>query len=98
MRLASDRHQATTTLDVALAPGLIAPVGVAAFRTIEMGETVGLPAGEGCLALDGEREIERRHGEEVAVRLVPGPLTIDVDAVMRHAADAGATRLQPSAE
>jgi len=44
------------------------------------------------------REIERRHGEEVRVRLVPGPLTVDVDAVMRHAARTGATQLQPSAE
>jgi hypothetical protein len=30
----------------------------------------------------------------VTVRLVPGPLTIDVDAVMRHAARVGATRLR----
>ena len=36
----------------------------------------------GCLALDGEREIERRPGQGATVRLVEGPLRIDVDTVM----------------
>jgi hypothetical protein len=70
-------------LAVALAPGLIAPVGVASFRRLALGERVTIPPGPGCLALDGEREIERRAGGAATVRLVPGPLTIDVDAVMR---------------
>ena len=98
VRLAGDPREARTTIAVALAPGMIVPVGVAGFRPVEMGEEVRLPGGEGCVALDGEREIERRQGEEVRVRLVPGPLTVDVDAVMRHAARTGATQLQPSAE
>jgi hypothetical protein len=75
-------------LQAPLAPGLIVPVAVDGFRVVERGESVALGPGEGCLALDGEREIERRRGAAVSVRLADGPLTIDVDAVMRHASSA----------
>ena len=92
MRLTDDLARAELVLRVPLAPGLIAPVGVAGFRTIELGETVAAAPAAGCLALDGEREIERPPGQRVAVRPVPGPLTIDVDAVMRHAARVGHPR------
>jgi predicted polyphosphate/ATP-dependent NAD kinase len=90
--LAGDPREAALTLEVPIAPGLVAPVRVAAFRTVELGEPVALAPAAGCLALDGEREIVRGAGEPVTVRLVPGPLTIDVDAVMAH----HATGLQPS--
>lgn len=70
-------------LRVALAPGLIAPVGIASFRRLAPGEPVVVPPGPGCLALDGEREIERRDGTAPAtVRLVDGPFCIEVDTVM----------------
>ena len=69
-------------LNVALAPGLISRVGVASHRVIELGEEVELAPG--TIALDGERELERTD-EPATVRLVDGPLTIDVDAVMRQA-------------
>jgi predicted polyphosphate/ATP-dependent NAD kinase len=94
VRLVDDPAQAELVLRVPLAPGLLAPVGVAGFRTLELGEEVAAAPGSGCVAFDGEREIERRPGQTVTVRLVPGPLTIDVDAVMRHAAHVGATRLR----
>ena len=93
VRLTDDPRGAEILLRVPLAPGLLAPVGVVGFRTLVMGEAVAVEPAAGCLALDGEREIERRPDELVTVRLVPGPLTIDVDAVMRHAARVGATRL-----
>jgi predicted polyphosphate/ATP-dependent NAD kinase len=91
VRLAPDAELA---LDVALAPGLISRIGVAGFRELAPGETVALGAG-GSIALDGEREIELAEGERATVRLGDGPLRIDVDAVMAHAARTGATRLQP---
>jgi predicted polyphosphate/ATP-dependent NAD kinase len=98
--LSPSPDEAELTLQVALAPGLVVPVGVRSFRTIELGEPVALADGPGCLALDGERELERRHGERTVVRLVAGPSTIDVDAVMRRAAThellrRDATPLQP---
>jgi predicted polyphosphate/ATP-dependent NAD kinase len=98
VRLTDDLARAELVLRVPLAPGLLAPGGVAGFRTLELGEETAVAPGSGCLALDGEREIEHRAGERVRVRLVPGPLTIDVDAVMRHAAHVKATRLQPPRE
>ncbi|MGH2763717.1 MAG: hypothetical protein ACRDLD_14255 [Thermoleophilaceae bacterium] len=95
VRLTDDLSRAEVVLRVPLAPGLLAPVGVAGFHTVELGEAIAAAPAAGCLALDGEREIERRPADRVVVRLVPGPLTVDVDAVMRHAARVKATRLQP---
>jgi predicted polyphosphate/ATP-dependent NAD kinase len=76
------------TLNVPLAPGLVVPVGIAAARTLAPGEAVALAPADGCLALDGERTLERRTSDRAVVRLTDGPLTIDVDAVMRQAAQA----------
>jgi predicted polyphosphate/ATP-dependent NAD kinase len=93
VRLTDDLDRADLVLRVPLAPGLLTPVGVAGHTTLDLGEEVAVAPGSGCLALDGEREIERRPGRPLTVRLVPGPLTIDVDAVMRHAAHVKATRV-----
>jgi hypothetical protein len=73
------------TMHVPLAPGLIVPVAVEGHALMERGDAVTLEPAGGSLALDGEREIERRREEAVTVELTDGPLTIDVDAVMRHA-------------
>jgi len=49
--------------------------------------------GAGCLALDGEREIELRPGDRAELRLEPnGTLTMDVDAVMALVARDGLLR------
>jgi predicted polyphosphate/ATP-dependent NAD kinase len=69
------------TVTVPLAPGLVAPVEVASHRVISLGEEVALAPGVGTIALDGERELERR-GQASAVRLIDGPLTIDIDATL----------------
>jgi ATP-NAD kinase N-terminal domain len=73
-----------TRVMAAIAPGLVVPVDVAHFEPLNGPVHVHAP---GCIALDGEREIERRQSEPVTVRLVPGPRTIDIDAVMRAAAN-----------
>ena len=88
VRLARDAREAAVTLSVPLAPGLVVSVGVAEHRVFEMGDQLSVAPGAGTVALDGERELERPCGEAVTVRLVPGPLTIDVEAVMRGAAQA----------
>jgi predicted polyphosphate/ATP-dependent NAD kinase len=95
VRLAADGRAARVTVQVPLAPGLVVPVAVTDSRVLAMGEEVRLPPAGGSLALDGEREIERSPGARAAVRLVAGPLTIDVDAVMRHAAAEGFARRPP---
>jgi predicted polyphosphate/ATP-dependent NAD kinase len=70
---------------VALAPGLVTGVEVASHRVLGLGEEVEIAAGAGAIALDGERELERRDGEPATVRLAAGPLTIDIDAVLAQA-------------
>ena len=96
MRFASDPAAAARTVHVALAPGLVVGVPVAEHRVLELGAAVSIAPGPGTIALDGEREIERRADGEATVRLVRGPLTIDVDAVMRSTAG-DATPAQPAA-
>jgi hypothetical protein len=66
---------------VALAPGLLATVPVARVAVLEPGVPHDAGIEEGSLALDGERELERR-GEAAMVRLTEGPLTIDIDATL----------------
>jgi len=87
--------EAALVLDVPLAPGLVVPVGVAEYGPLTRAE---VSPGAGTLALDGEREIERTEHDRVTVELTPGPYRVDVDAVMRQAAEAGvlATRVQRS--
>ena len=85
---------AQLTLQVPLAPGLIVPVGIAGSRTLQPHEEVALDPAAGCLALDGERTLERTPADSVTVQLTSGPLTIDVDAVMQQAAQ-DATFVQP---
>jgi hypothetical protein len=81
--------EAPIVLDIPLAPGLIVPIGVASHRRLALHERVTLAPAAGTLALDGEREIERSPADEVTVELTPGPLRVDVDAVMARAAADG---------
>lgn len=80
-------ERAATVVTAALAPGLVTAVGVDEVRRLRPGEVVETrSAGGGCVALDGEREIELRGDEDVRVTLDEGPLVVDVDRVMAHAA------------
>ena len=81
---------ADLVVQAALAPGLVVPVGVSEVRRVETGEAVEMPGRVGCLALDGEREIELGPDDHVTATLDTGDFaTIDVDAVMAEAARAG---------
>jgi ATP-NAD kinase N-terminal domain len=79
-------ERAPTVVTVPLAPGLVTEVGVVQARRVEPGEAVPLTPLAGCLALDGERELELGPADRVTVRLAEGPLVIDVDAVLALAA------------
>ena len=85
LRLASP-GLAPTVVTVPLAPGLVTEVGVVQARRVDPGEAVPLTPLAGCLALDGERELELGPSDHVTVRLAEGPLVIDVDAVLALAA------------
>ena len=73
-----------------IAPGLIAPVGVQSHAPLAHGERVEVATGPCTLALDGEREVTVRPGQQAAVRLNPdGPYVIDPQRVLAEAAQQG---------
>lgn len=78
------------TVAVPLAPGLVRPVPVRAFRVLDVGATVTLPYLPCTLALDGERELRIERASQVTIRFVPdGPLVADPRRVMQEAARCG---------
>lgn len=86
-------EQAPVVVSAAIAPGLIVPVGVVESRRVEPGESITIAPGGGCVALDGEREIELGRDDRVDVQLSSeGPRTITVDQVMAEAAERGLLR------
>ncbi|GAB2477597.1 ATP-NAD kinase family protein [Xylanimonas ulmi] len=83
-------ERARYVVRASIAPGLVVPVGVDAFRPLRPGETLTLPRSNGVIAVDGEREIELWGGRPATVALVrDGPRCVDVAAVMREAARTG---------
>jgi predicted polyphosphate/ATP-dependent NAD kinase len=73
-----------------LAPGLIKWVGIASCRRLSTDDVVRFQAGNGTIALDGEREIELADTSVVEVRLcADGPFVVDVPAALAAAAHAG---------
>ncbi|MQA06305.1 MAG: ATP-NAD kinase, partial [Streptosporangiales bacterium] len=76
-----------------IAPGLVTPVGVQAWRRLAVGEEIRITAPHGVLAVDGEREIEFDGGNTPRVRLRgDGPRCVDVPAVLAAAAARGLVR------
>lgn len=76
------------TLQVAIAPGLIARVGVGKVHEIYPGEDWPLQTPRGMVALDGEREIEFGPQDHLAVSIhMDGPLTVDIGNVMKLAVE-----------
>ncbi|AVD88406.1 MULTISPECIES: ATP-NAD kinase family protein [Pseudomonas] len=70
-----------------LAPGLLQGCGITASGFLAPGVPHGLSLASGTLALDGEREIEFAEGDNPTITLDhQGPLTVDVEAVLAHAA------------
>lgn len=70
-----------------LAPGLLQACGISASGSLEPGVPHRLSLAAGTLALDGEREIEFAEHDTPTITLdLQGPLTVDVEAVLAHAA------------
>jgi predicted polyphosphate/ATP-dependent NAD kinase len=75
------------TVHVPIAPGLVAPVGIADVKEIYPKEIWNLETSTGTIALDGEREIEFNSSCRPKVWLeMDGPITIDINRVMLNAA------------
>lgn len=70
-----------------IAPGLIEPVAITAYRVLAVGESVEVIDKPSLLALDGEREIEIEPEMQVSIRLSDrGPLVVDVSKALHEAA------------
>ena len=81
---------ARAILHAPIAPGLVAPVGIAAVSEFRPGEHQVVRLAQGVIALDGERELAFTAGDQVTVRLdLDGPLTVDVDKTMAAAVRKG---------
>ncbi len=84
-------------LQAPLLPGVVQPVRVGARRRLLPQAPVALPDRAGTLAFDGERELEIAPGHGLRIVLeLDGPRTIDVDAVLAHAARHGLMFSPPS--
>ncbi len=95
LRLVAPRSElARTTVTAAIAPGLVAEVGVVCIKPLMPGQWMTLQSASGTIALDGEREIEFSEGEQFAVMLdLSGPRTIDVSRTLAWAAQNGTLRV-----
>jgi predicted polyphosphate/ATP-dependent NAD kinase len=87
-------ENATSTITVPIAPGLIRQIHVADAQLMHPGEMISFAPGPCTIALDGEREIEVRDARSsLAVRLqAKGPRIIDVEATLTLGASLGAFR------
>jgi len=66
-----------------IAPGIIETVSVEDMQLMVAGESVDINFTPSVMALDGEREVEIRKGQQAAIRLsVDGPLVVDVERTM----------------
>jgi predicted polyphosphate/ATP-dependent NAD kinase len=75
------------TVVAPIAPGLLAPVGVASLKEIHRGEVVTITGSSGTIALDGEREIEFGANDRLKIWLdVKGPVIVDISKAMERAA------------
>ncbi|MBP2665441.1 MAG: acox [Firmicutes bacterium] len=78
-----------------IAPGIVVPVPFENFLEIGIGDTVKILHTPCLIAVDGEREVEIKSGDEVSIRLtMEGPLVIDVHAALAEAAAKGFFRKQ----
>ena len=80
-------EDAATAVSAPIAPGMIADVAVSRWSEMLPGDSVEIDAPGCTIALDGEREIELLRGMEASISLsAGGPMVVDFDAALRHAA------------
>lgn len=74
------------TVTAPIAPGLMAPVGIASMQEIRRGEVQVIEKSGGTLALDGEREIEFGGNDRLKIWLeTSGPLIVNISKAMDQA-------------
>ena len=77
-----------STVLAPIAPGLIKEVPVQSSRTIRIGEIIPVQWFPSVLALDGERELKLRAGDDISIRLSrPGLNVVNIHKVLRLATE-----------
>ena len=71
-----------------IAPGLVSWLPVQSYQVIRLGEQIPISPGPSIIALDGEREIVVRRGDELSIRLSEqGPWVLEMDRVLLEASE-----------
>ena len=92
-------EEAPLTLSVPIAPGYVRPIGIASWQRLKAGKLHGPEITAGSIALDGERELSFSERDRVAIGLEENAFpTVNVGAVMDHAARQGLLRQKGLAE
>jgi predicted polyphosphate/ATP-dependent NAD kinase len=74
------------TVTAPIAPGLLAPVGIASLKEIRRMEVQTIESTSGTLALDGEREIEFGENDRLKVWLeTNGPVIVNISKALEQA-------------
>lgn len=69
-----------------VAPGVIEDVTISKYSVMDIGDEVKITTAPSVLALDGEREVEVRPGQDAVIRLAKdGPVVVDVSRTMASA-------------
>jgi len=77
------------TVTAPIGPGLIQSIGISKETQMPAGESVFINESPCVIALDGEREVEVRPGDQISIRFSNnGPLVVDVPKVMALAQQA----------
>jgi predicted polyphosphate/ATP-dependent NAD kinase len=85
--LVMEAEQGEANLLAPIAPGLVEPLSVKNYRHIELNEEIKVTDVPCLIALDGEREVEVREGDEAKIKLTfDGPRVIDIRTALREAA------------
>jgi len=88
--LRMDEGHGPLELTAPVAPGLVSPIHVSAYRLLEIGRQIPVGFAPSVLALDGEREVKVRPNDGTAVRLSDaGPRVIDPRKTMDLASQRG---------
>jgi predicted polyphosphate/ATP-dependent NAD kinase len=91
--ICADPARRQLVLHAPIGPGMVRPVGIGWWQTMQAGQPFPIDLDAGVVALDGEREMEFEAGEQVSITLREDAFrTVDVARCMQIAARSGLFR------
>ena len=81
--LGDGKESCEETVVAPIAPGMLKSLAVRSYREFDRAEEIAIEFSPCVIALDGEREVVMKRGEDYRVRINPqGPLVVDVDRTL----------------